>query len=353
MYGLKQAARLALDMIREHLKKYGYEPSQYAPNIWSHQTRKTKFCLCVDDFAVKYFNKADADHLINALKEVYDITVDWKGQDYCGLKIEWDYKNAHVDISMPTYTIKALQRLQHPFPKHPQHAPHKWILPNYNSRVQYAQDDDKSQKLDKKGIKQVQQIIGTFLYYGRAVDNTILPALNDISQSQASPTTNTLQATNMLHDYLATHPKAKIRFHASPMILHVDTDAAYLVASKARSRIAGYFYMSDKYVNNTKPNPTNNGPVHVECHLLRHVVSSAAEAETTGLFFNCQTAINIRHMLEALGHPQPPTPIRTDNSIATSFANSTFTPKRSKSWDMRYHWLKDKVATKDFYIYLY
>ena len=56
-------------------------------------------------------------------------------------------------------------------------------------------------------------------------------------------------------------------------------------------------------------------------------------------------------MLIALGHPQPPTPIRTDNSTASSFANSAYTPKRSKSWDMRYHWLQDRVKSKDFYIY--
>ena len=72
----------------------------------------------------------------------------------------------------------------------------------------------------------------------------------------------------MLLDYLATHPNAKIRFHASPMILHLDTDAAYLVADKACSRIAGYYYMSDNYTPTTTPNPSNNGPIHIECHLL-------------------------------------------------------------------------------------
>ena len=44
----------------------------------------------------------------------------------------------------------------------------------------------------KYEIKKVQRVVGTFLYYGRAVDNTILPALNDISASQASPTKNTM-----------------------------------------------------------------------------------------------------------------------------------------------------------------
>ena len=43
----------------------------------------------------------------------------------------------------------------------------------------------------------------------------------------------------MLMDYLHTHPDARIRFYASDMIIYVDSDAAYLLAEKAKSRIAG------------------------------------------------------------------------------------------------------------------
>ena len=59
MYGLKQAARLAWIQLVKRLGDSGYKPDKFAPNIWSHETRKTKFCLCVDDFGVKYYNKED------------------------------------------------------------------------------------------------------------------------------------------------------------------------------------------------------------------------------------------------------------------------------------------------------
>ena len=81
------------------------------------------------------------------------------------------------------------------------------------------------------------------------------------------------------------------------------------------------------------------------------MVSSAAEAETGGLYSNCQTAIPIRQILTALGHKQPPTPVKTDNSTACSFAKDTLKARRSKSWDMRYHWLKDRQQQQQFYIY--
>ena len=80
-------------------------------------------------------------------------------------------------------------------------------------------------------------------------------------------------------------------------------------------------------------------------------MSSAAEAETAGIFTNCQVAIPIRRMLKILGHDQPPTPIKTDNKTAQSFANNTLKNKRSKAWDMRYYWIKDKVSNQEFFIY--
>ena len=82
---------------------------------------------------------------------------------------------------------------------------------------------------------------------------------------------------------------------------------------------------------NETPNPPLNGTIHIESKLLKHVVSSAVEAETVGLYSNCQTAIPIRHILTALGHKQPPTPVKTDNSTACSFAKDILKARKSKS----------------------
>ena len=81
------------------------------------------------------------------------------------------------------------------------------------------------------------------------------------------------------------------------------------------------------------------------------MVSSAAEAETAGIFHNCQTAIPIIRMLEALGHNQHTIPIKADYSISVTFSDSMLKQKRSKSWGMRLNWLKDRVQQKQFYIF--
>jgi hypothetical protein len=137
------------------------------------------FTLAVDDFGIKYFSKADADHLFDAFATRYPLTKDWTGSSYLGFHIDWNYEAGHVDIPMPIYVPKALLTLRHPPPTKPQHSPHPWTAPVYGQTVQLA-NTDLSPLLDKLGIKRVQQISGLFLYYSRGCDPTILVALNEI-----------------------------------------------------------------------------------------------------------------------------------------------------------------------------
>ena len=132
------------------------------------------------------------------------------------------------------------------------------------------------------------------------------------------------------------------------MILHVHSDAAYLVEPGAKSRIAGYYFLSDH--PQRKAHQTIAKAILVECKTLRHVVSSAAEAEMAGVHHNAQTAILIWLFLEVLQCPQPPTPIKTDNSTTNRFVHNNIHQRRSKSWDMRYHWLRDSENQKQFHL---
>ena len=80
-------------------------------------------------------------------------------------------------------------------------------------------------------------------------------------------------------------------------------------------------------------------------------MSSAAEAEIGATFHNGQESVPIRTTLQKLGHPQPPTPIRVDNSTAEGFANGTINQKRSKAIDMRFCWIQDRTRQGPFLIY--
>jgi hypothetical protein len=129
------------------------------------------------------------------------------------------------------------------------------------------------------------------------------------------------------------------------MVLRVDSDAAYLVAPEARSRAGGYHYLSDK------EGQTFNGPVMVLAKVIKNVMASAAEAELGALFMNGQEAVALRNCLVAMGHPQPATPLKTDNSTASGILNNTMKQKRSKAIDVRFYWLRDRAKQGQFHIF--
>ena len=110
MYGLKQAAILAYVQLTEFLERLGYFPEPHCMGLWSHKTQKTKFCLCVEDFGIKYHSQDNANYLLSCLKQHYKISTNWTGTNCCGLTLEWDFDNHWVDISMPNYVKKQLGR---------------------------------------------------------------------------------------------------------------------------------------------------------------------------------------------------------------------------------------------------
>ena len=119
MYGLKQAATIAYNQIIYHMEPHIYYPVSFTTGLWEHNIGRKKWCLYMDDFGAKYFTKDDANHLLDALKNHFAISIDWEGHNYLGLKIYWNYGKEYVDTSMSEYAKKALDGLQYPKPKIP------------------------------------------------------------------------------------------------------------------------------------------------------------------------------------------------------------------------------------------
>lgn len=84
------------------------------------------------------------------MNQVYDVTTDYEGTDYCGLHSKWNYQAGFVDVSMNNFVNKTLQKLQHKQPRKPQHIPHKYISPIYGQQQQHGQPADTSILLDNK-----------------------------------------------------------------------------------------------------------------------------------------------------------------------------------------------------------
>ena len=77
----------------------------------------------------------------------------------------------------------------------------------------------------------------------------------------------------------------------------------------------------------------------------------AAKAETCGTFNNINTSIYMQPDVIPLDHEQPATPLKMENSTTEGFVNSGMKPKRSKTWDMKWQWLRDKEVLEQLRVY--
>jgi hypothetical protein len=126
-------------------------------------------------------------------------------------------------------------------------------------------------------IKVIQQKVGTLLYYAIGVDPFLLCALGTIASDQATATQLTQDECTWLMDYAACNPLSIIRYHASDMVLYVHSDASYLSETRACSRAAGHFFLSDTPVDPAAPPvnlPVSTVP-YIQC--AKSLTSSLAE----------------------------------------------------------------------------
>ena len=191
--------------------------------------------------------------------------------------------------------------------------------------------------MTKTEILCLQQICGKFLRCARAIDDTILHALNELASQQAKGTEQTIEAVLHFLNHAATHPDAEKVHKASDMALAAGSSAACLAAPVARSRAGGFHCLGNR------DGSLLNGSVAVVAKTIKNVMASAAEAEVGTLLASAQLAAPARATLEELGFPQPATPVKTDNSTANGVMNGTIKQQRSKAIDMRFCWLKDRA----------
>ena len=292
----------------------------------------------VDDFGVRFTNVEDFYKLNSILNIEYETTIDLSGTKFLGFDLDWNYTKRTCILSMPEYIPSLLKKLNFVQNHSPTHSPLPFTPPSY-AKIQYATQKEKT-KLQPSQITYIQKVIGSLLYYAHSLDNILLASLNHLATDISTADDNTLSNINHILNYVATYPNAKLLYKSSDMILRAHSDGSYLCAPKARSRGAGYVFLG--------PESRCNAAVQVFCQLYKVVVSSVSEAELAALFMTAKHCIPMRQALLELGHPQPPTTLITDNETAKNLCNDNLKQKHSKSMDMRFFWIKDRVKQNQF-----
>jgi hypothetical protein len=242
---------------------------------------------------------------------------------------------------MPNY-IPALLQLHRPLGVRVASSPSVYVPPHYGSSAPQMTPQDSSQPATLAQQKELREVIGSLMYYARILDHTLLPTVTYLACFQAAPTLETMAAMERLLGYCAKHPNATQVIHPSPMLLTVFSDASFLNRPNSGSTIGGIHTLSDHSPGNL------NASVHAESSGIPVIVSSAGEAELASAFGNAKIAHDERTILRNLGYPQPPTPIYCDNECTIGLAHNALRKKQSKSMDLRWDWLRDRVAQNMF-----
>ena len=87
-----------------------------------------------------------------------------------------------------------------------------------------------------------------------------------------------------------------------------------------------------------------NNTIHTLSKILENIMRSTAEAGIVSTSLTAHDALPLRVSLTEIGHIQPPTPIKVDNTTAFDFANNRIKQKSTKAIDMVFYWICDWVA---------
>ena len=99
---------------------------------------------------------------------------------------------------MTGYVTEYLQSFRHQLKNNKQSSPHHHVAPPYGAKVKFAEPEDDTPLLPEERIKLIQKVVGVFLYYAIAIDNTALVALSDIGSEQSRETSKTMDDVQQL-----------------------------------------------------------------------------------------------------------------------------------------------------------
>ena len=173
-------------------------------------------------------------------------TMTWKqiGQGICTVALHWNgiLNREMLVFSCPVISRRSLLNMSTVRQNEPNIAPISQIL----SSIKYGKNSDKITLLAESPLPNasddtfVQQVLGSFLYYARVIDLTTLHVLSAIALDQVNPTESTRRHIHQLLDYMHTTPNTVMHLYASDIILHVRSDASYMLAGCAACLVTAH-----------------------------------------------------------------------------------------------------------------
>ena len=159
------------------------------------------------------------DHFINTLTALYQVKINWDGTKYLGMNIAINRAERHVTLTMPKYIDRLLCKVR-PEGVKGSKTPATHTASNYANPGAQKATVDNSALASEDDKKLLQRVVGTLLYYSRAVDPSICTAVHQLGSVQSKPSQNDMRKMDKLLQYVSKHRNIGIRFYAAHLICY-------------------------------------------------------------------------------------------------------------------------------------
>ncbi|KAJ8715602.1 hypothetical protein PYW07_010084 [Mythimna separata] len=334
IYGLKQASRQWNLKLTSMLKKLGLKSTSLDPCVYYINDNGSilYILIYVDDLLIFYNNIEKGKEMKEQLQSYFKMKVLGPVNHFIGWRVSQNATRDQIHIDQTTYIKKILQRF------------------NMTDCNPVNSPCDLSSKLISTGEQDnivsnvpYQEAIGSLLYLSQGTRPDICFIVNKLSSFNNKPEIQHWLAVKRVLRYIKGTMDCKLTFNQNKeekrAFGYCDSDWASDI--NCRRSCSGYIFLFQ-------------GAAISWCSKRQSTVAlSTMEAEYMALATATQEAMWLRHLGSELNWKttvEPavvPTIIYCDNQSAIKFAGTNSYCARSKHIDIRYHFLRERVAENE------
>eukprot|EP01119_Soliformovum_irregulare_P009601 TRINITY_DN2307_c0_g1_i1.p2 TRINITY_DN2307_c0_g1~~TRINITY_DN2307_c0_g1_i1.p2 ORF type:complete len:715 (-),score=157.74 TRINITY_DN2307_c0_g1_i1:143-2287(-) len=331
LYGLRQSGRNWNECLDEALLDFGMTRSKWDPCLYTIniEGKHLMLIIYVDDIMIFFDDDTLWDSFEKFLNSTFDNTdSDTEGSaTILGINYNVDSQQGKIHLHQGNY-IKQMLAI------HNMQDCHQVTTPSVSRPL----DDEASKPITN--IKEHQQMFGSLSWLATTTRPDIAHAVSKIGQTMANPTNADHQAIKRVFRYLKgtmdlgpTYLRNQgEKSSTSVLIGYADADFAGALDRRSNS---GFVFI------------LNGSAISWISKRQGCVALSTTEAEYMSASTATQEAIFLRGILKDMGEEQlEPTLLYQDNQSTMALANNYATSNRSKHIDVKYHHIRESIATK-------
>jgi hypothetical protein len=328
LYGLKQAPRLWFDTMKSALEEMGFEQLQSDVCCFSHKEKHCYVLMFVDDICVCTDDEQFRSELLEKLNKKFKVKHFGSTRRYVGLQLKWSTDGKWAKIFQLDYIEKLLSVFKM--------TDCKIADQPCTDSVKLSKKDTISEKMKERPYR---SLVGALLYLlGTRPDVT--SSIRAVSQHTSNPADNHWKAAKRILRYLkGTKHKGVVykrdkRFRLSAFC---DSDHA---SEEDRKSISGYVVYAQ------------GGPIVWKSKKQPIIALSTCEAEYIALSEVIKELLWTSMTLKELKVKRHGAMrVYIDNQAAKRLAENAVNHERSKHIDIRYHFIRQVVASGKVQLY--